>query len=57
LYFGVATLCRFLGGLGDLGWNWVDIGGQGRGREEVARIAIIAKIADIEKQGVAADSR
>jgi hypothetical protein len=26
-----ATLCRFLGGLGDLGWKWVDIGGQGAG--------------------------
>jgi hypothetical protein len=26
----VATLCRFLGGLGDLGWKWVYIGGGGR---------------------------
>ena len=30
--FRVATLCRFLGGLGDLGWNWVYIGGRGWGR-------------------------
>jgi len=37
-----------------LGWNWVDIGGRGRGREE---IAMIAKIAEIEKQGLAADLR
>jgi hypothetical protein len=28
-HLGVATLCRFLGGLGDLGWKWVDIGGRG----------------------------
>ena len=30
-HFGAVTLCRFLGGLGDLGWKWVDIGGQGVG--------------------------
>jgi hypothetical protein len=62
LHFGVATLCRFLGVLGDpvLGDPWVELGGhrgEGRGREEIARIAMIAKIAEIEKQGLAADLR
>jgi hypothetical protein len=46
----IATLCRSLGGLGDLGWNWVYIGGRGwglaeGGRQRVARIAGIAEIA------------
>jgi hypothetical protein len=32
----------------------VYIGGRGRGYGEIARIAIISKIAEIEKQGLAA---
>jgi hypothetical protein len=51
-HFGGTTLCRFLGGLGDLGWKWVDIGGRGGGRNEIAKIAMISKIAEIEKQGL-----
>ena len=43
------TLCRFLGGLGDLGWKWVDIGGRGGGRAERALIAGIVVIAEIAR--------
>jgi len=39
---GVTTLCRFLGGVGDLGWKWVNIGGRA-GVEKIAMVAGIAK--------------
>jgi hypothetical protein len=43
--------------LGDLGWKWVDIGGRGGGRQKIARVAMIAKIAEIENEGLTADLR
>jgi len=56
VFFGVATLCRLLGGLGDLGWKWVEIGGEGVPPvKKLPQLAVIAKIAGIEKEGLAAD--
>jgi hypothetical protein len=43
LNFGVVTLCRSLGVLGDLGWNWVEAGGQGVGWLELPELPKIAK--------------
>jgi hypothetical protein len=57
-HFGAATLCRSLQHwvtLGRLGSNWVDIGGRAGVGDKIARIAMTAKIAGIEKQGLAAD--
>ena len=48
---GLRTLCRFLGGLGDLGWKWVDIGGRGRGYPRSGD-RVIGTSGDSEKQMV-----
>jgi hypothetical protein len=49
-----------LSALGDLGSSWVELGqhrGRAGGNRKIARIAMIAKIAGIEKQRLTADSR
>jgi cell division protein FtsW (lipid II flippase) len=54
-----AALCRCPSAQswGHLGSNWVDIGGRGGGRSEIAKIAMIVRIARIEKQRLNADER
>jgi len=60
LHFGVATLCLIFqpwDSMGRHGTKWDEHRSRGRGRAKIARIAMSAKIADIEKQGLAADLR
>ena len=60
LHLGTTTLCLISQhGVewGRLGWNGVETGGRGWGGRKIATIAITAKIAGIEKQGLTADLR